>query len=169
MEPNQNTNEIETNEKDYLAEIENLKANTVNRAQYNKILEDNKRLIQTVARNDERARAEEEAAKKVEKIDVTECRRKLFQDGGSLSNLEYIENALKLRKGIMEDSGIDPFLPIGNRISPTKEDVETANRVAEAFQSCIDYADGDSQLFTQELQRITKDIPMSSMINNKRR
>ena len=69
----------------------------------------------------------------------------------------------------MDDGGIDPFLPIGNRISPTKEDIETANRVAEAFQSCIDYAEGDSQLFTQELQRITNDIPMSSMINNKRR
>lgn len=162
-------NVVETNEKDYLAEIENLKANTVNREQYNKILEDNKRLIQTVARNDARARAEEEAAKPIEKIDVNECRRKLFQDGGNLSNLEYIENALKLRKGIMDDGGIDPFLPIGNRISPTKEDIETANRVAEAFQSCIEYADGDSQLFTQELQRITKDIPMSSMINNKRR
>ena len=165
----QKENVVETNEKDYLAEIENLKANTVNREQYNKILEDNKRLIQTVARNNERAKAEEEAAKKVEKIDVDECRRKLFQDGGNLSNLEYVENALKLRKGIMDDGGIDPFLPIGNRISPTKEDVETANRVAEAFQSCIDYADGDSQLFTQELQRITNDIPMSSMINNKRR
>lgn len=165
----QKENVVETNEKDYLAEIENLKANTVNREQYTKILEDNKRLIQTVARNDERARAGEAAAKKVEKIDVNECRRKLFQDGGNLSNLEYVENALKLRKGIMDDSGIDPFLPIGKRISPTKEDVETANRVAEAFQSCIDYAEGDSQLFTQELQRITKDIPMSSMINNKRR
>ena len=150
----QKENVVETNEKDYLAEIENLKANTVNREQYNKILEDNKRLIQTVARNNERAKAEEEAAKKVEKIDVNECRRKLFQDGGNLSNLEYIENALKLRKGIMDDGGIDPFLPIGNRISPTKEDIETANRVAEAFQSCIDYAEGDSQLFTNLLSII---------------
>lgn len=165
----QKENVVETNEKDYLAEIENLKANTVNREQYTKILEDNKRLIQTVARNDERARAGEAAAKKVEKIDVNECRRKLFQDGGNLSNLEYVENALKLRKGIMDDGGIDPFLPIGNRISPTKEDVETANSVAEAFQNCIDYAEGDSQLFTQELQRITKDVPMSPIINNKRR
>src|SRR5574344_1303213 len=90
----QKENVVETNEKDYLAEIENLKANTVNREQYNKILEDNKRLIQTVARNEERAKAEEEAAKQVEKIDVNECRRKLFQDGGNLSNLEYVENAL---------------------------------------------------------------------------
>ena len=54
----QKENVVETNEKDYLAEIENLKANTVNREQYNKMLEDNKRLIQTVARNKERAKGE---------------------------------------------------------------------------------------------------------------
>ena len=52
----------------------------------------------------------------------------------------------------------DPFLPIGKQIMPTNEDIEAANRVAEVFQSCVDYAEGDSAVFTNELQRRTIDI-----------
>ena len=64
----QNSN-VADNTPDYLAEIERLKSNTVDKSQYEKLLEDNKKLIQTVARNDERARANE-AAKNNEKIDI---------------------------------------------------------------------------------------------------
>ena len=50
MEGN-NSNPVETNEKDYLSEIKRLKENSVSKEDYQKILEENRKLIQTVARN----------------------------------------------------------------------------------------------------------------------
>ena len=153
-QPNPN---VVDNTPDYLAEIERLKSNTVDKTQYEKLLEDNKKLIQTIARNDERAKANEAAKNNEQPIDINKLREKMFNPNNNLNNLEYIKSALELRKGLMDRGEPDPFLPIGNKISPTAEDVETANRVAKAFQSCVEYADGDPELFTQELQRITRD------------
>lgn len=153
-QPNPN---VVDNTPDYLAEIERLKSNTVDKTQYEKLLEDNKKLIQTIARNDERAKANEAAKNNEQPIDINKLREKMFNPNNTLNNLEYIKSALQLRKGLMDKGEPDPFLPIGNKITPTAEDVETAERVAKAFQSCVDYADGDPELFTQELQRITRD------------
>ena len=153
-QPNPN---VVDNTPDYLAEIERLKSNTVDKTQYEKLLEDNKKLIQTIARNDERAKANEAAKNNEQPIDINKLREKMFNPNNTLNNLDYIKSALELRKGLMDRGEPDPFLPIGNKISPTAEDVETAERVAKAFQSCVDYADGDPELFTQELQRITRD------------
>ena len=153
-QPNPN---VVDNTPDYLAEIERLKSNTVDKTQYEKLLEDNKKLIQTIARNDERAKANEAAKNNEQPIDIDKLREKMFNPNNTLNNLDYIQSALQLRKGLMDKGEPDPFLPIGNKITPTAEDVETAERVAKAFQSCVDYADGDPELFTQELQRITRD------------
>ena len=43
-----NSNPVETNEKDYLSEIERLKENSVSKEDYQKLLEENRKLIQTV-------------------------------------------------------------------------------------------------------------------------
>ena len=48
-------------------------------------------------------------------------------------------------------------MPVGKRITPTDEDISAANRVATVLQECVDYAQGDSQAFTNELQRRTID------------
>ena len=74
-----------------------------------------------------------------------------------MTNLDYITKAMKLRKALMDKGEKDPFLPSGKNIIPTDEDIKTAERVAEAYQHCIDVADGDPDVFTQELQRITVD------------
>ena len=47
----------------------------------------------------------------------------------------------------------DPFLPVGKRIVPEQSDIEAANRVAEHLRECIEIANGDSAVFTNELQR----------------
>ena len=50
---------------------------------------------------------------------------------------------------------------------PTNEDYEAAQKVADAFQSCIDVAEGDPEIFTRELMRITKDAAPLVKINPK--
>ena len=74
-----------------------------------------------------------------------------------LNNLEYITKTLELRDALLEKGEPDPFLPISSKNTPTIEEITKANNVAEAFRSCVEYAAGDSEIFTQELMRITND------------
>ena len=98
---------------------------------------------------------------KVEKLDIKQLRNELFNS--ELNNLQYIDKTLQLRKALIDAGEPDPFIPSGSKYSPTNEDIDAANRVAEGLQHCVDYANeygGDSEVFTNELQRITIDIPM---------
>ena len=71
------------------------------------------------------------------------------------NNLDYVKLALELRSSLIAEGKPDPFLPMGSQIAPTADDVEKAEKVAQVYQECIDYVDGDSKLFTQELMRRT--------------
>lgn len=74
------------------------------------------------------------------------------------ANIQYMEKALALRKALMDKGEEDPFLPIGRKINPTQEDRDAAERAAKIYQQALDYARGDSEAFTNELQRLTRDI-----------
>lgn len=92
------------------------------------------------------------------KVDVEELRKDLFDGKKRLSNLEYWEKALALREELMARGETDPFLPVGAKIVPEESDIEAANRVATIVKECIEFANGDSAIFTNELQRRTIDV-----------
>ena len=50
--------------------------------------------------------------------------------------------------------------PDGHQFSFSDDDRRDAQRVADALQSCVDTADGNSAIFTNELQRILKDTSL---------
>ena len=152
-EENTNQNAVEDNTPDYIGEIQKLRDNTVSKEDYERLREENKRLISSLA-NGESIGVEPEA-----KPDINELRKKVFENEHQ-SNLEYWESALNLRQALIDSGENDPFLPYGHKIVPTTEDVECANRVAEVVKECIEYADGDSQLFTNELNRRTVDVAL---------
>ena len=136
---------------EYIEAIKEIKANSVPRDEFETLEKEKKDLLKALI---EGGQIDQQTAK--EKPDINALRAELFNEDNKLTNLEYAKKALALRSAMMEETGQDIFLPYGANISPTPADAEAAERVANAFQSCIDYADGDSQLFTQELQRITK-------------
>lgn len=144
--------EASDNNQMYLDEIQNLKANSVSKDEYAKLQEDNKRLLKSLVNGTPAP----DGQGSPEKVDINALRKDLFMNE-NLSNLEYAQNALKLRQELIDSGQPDPFLPQGVNINPTSEDREAANRVAEVMQECIDYADGDSQVFTAELMRRTND------------
>lgn len=138
---------------DYIDAIKDLKQNTVAKSDYEALKADNKKLLDTLVNGQ---------LPNTEPVKPTynkeELRESLFRHGEDLSNLEYVDKALKLRQAILDEGGMDPFLPTGKKIVPTDTDIECANRVAAVMQECVDYADGDSQIFTQELMRRTVDV-----------
>ena len=147
---------VEDNTNDYIAQIKNLKENSVSKDDYNKLKADNKKLIDALANGTQVEGVVEPKVSAVDKIN--ELRTKLFSKGSNLSNLEYCKTAVELRDALIENGERDPFLPFGHNVVATESDHETAERVANVMRECIDYADGDSDIFTNELQRRSVDV-----------
>lgn len=135
---------------DYLAAINELKQNSVNREDYNKLKAENKKLLDSIV-NGVPVEVQSPQRKSTEELRAAYLKE-------DQTNLEYISNALKLREALISEGKPDPFLPIGEQILPTDEDIAAANKVASVLQECVDYAEGDSAVFTNELQRRLVDV-----------
>ena len=152
------TGTVEDNTQDYLAAIKELKQNSVDRSEYDKLRAENKKLIDAVVNG--QPGQEEQVVVKHSKEQIDDLRNELFNSPKELNNLEYITKAMELREALMENGEPDPFLPVGKQISPTRDDLEGAEKVAQVYKECIDYAEGDSEVFTNELMRRTRDVKL---------
>ena len=137
--------EVDNNQ--YIDAIKSLKENTVERSKYEELKAETTRLLESIVNGEEI----EVEAKDVNT--VQSLRNDLFKENSGLSNLEYAEKALELREKLISEGKPDPFVPIGSQYTPTAEDEAAAQRVADVLKTCIEYAEGDNQIFTNELQR----------------
>ena len=156
MNENNTTNPATENEEavDYIAAINELKANSVDREKYNRLKDENQRLLDTLVSG-----GQLEQDKVAPKETAADLRKALYGNGcDGLSNLDYWDKTLKLREMIMEEGNPDPFVPTGHNVVATDTDRAAAQKVAEVVKHCIDVAEGDSLVFTNELQRLTADV-----------
>ena len=143
----QTTETIDNNQ--YIEALNQLKANSVDKADYDKLKAENKKLLDSIVNGTEIAQAQ-----LMEKADINELRKKLFTSGDDgLSSLEYADTALKLRQRLIEEGNEDPFVPHGSQYSPTQIDYDRADRVAAVLQECVDNAEGDDATFLAELKK----------------
>ena len=147
------TGAVDDTQVDYLEAIKNLKENTVDKAKYEQSEAERKRLLNMVV-NGQTVDVPEEPKHR----EVSVIRNELFNK--EHSNLDYVKLSLELRNALIAEGQPDPFLPVGRQISPTRDDEEIAEKVAQVYQECVDFAEGDSELFTNELMRRTKDIKL---------
>ena len=147
---------VEDNTNDYIDQIKKLKENSVSKDDYNKLKADNKKLIDALASGNQIPGVVEPKIDAVDKIN--ELRSKLFSKRSNLNNLDYCKTAVELRDALIENGERDPFLPFGHNVLATDSDYESAERVANVMKECIDYADGNDDIFTNELQRRTVDV-----------
>ena len=152
------TGTVEDNTQDYIEAIQALKQNSVDRSEYDKLRAENKKLIDAVVNG--QPGQEEPVVSKHSKEQIDELRNDLFNSPKELNNLEYITKAMELREALIENGEPDPFLPVGKQISPTRDDIEGAEKVAQVYKECIEYAEGDSEVFTNELMRRTRDVKL---------
>lgn len=145
------TGAVDDPQQDYLEAIKNLKQNTVDKAKYEQSEAERKRLLNMVV-NGQTVDVPEEPKHR----EIGVIRNELFNK--EHNNLDYIKLSLELRNALIAEGKPDPFLPYGRQISPTREDEEIAEKVAQVYQECVDFAEGDSELFTNELMRRTKDV-----------
>lgn len=143
-------NQVTDTSIDYISAINEMKQNSVDRAAYDKLRAENKQLLNTLVNGQKL----DEPVIKEEPVDIDGLRSKLFNTKHKdMNNLEFVENALKLREALINNGEMDPFVPVGNKITPTDEDFQKAEKVAKVLQECVDYADGNPAVFVDELKR----------------
>lgn len=138
----------------YIDTIADMRRTSVSREEYDRVRNENKQLLTSIVSGQAYESGSTEPAPKP---DVDALRKDLFGGDCQLTNLEYWQKALTLRQAIIDEGGKDCFLPYGSKIAPTDEDRQKAENVAKVVSECIEYADGDSNIFTTELQRRTVD------------
>lgn len=143
----------ETTDVDYIQAIQELKANSVSKDQYMKLKDENSKLLKSLINGETL-----EATDVTTAPDIQELRKDLYGGEAHFTNLEYISKVLELRDAVIERGERDPFLPYGSKVMPDNNDIECANRVATILKDCIEYADGDSGVFTAEVQRRMIDV-----------
>jgi hypothetical protein len=141
--------EVEDNASRYIAALDEMRANTVDRREYEKVMNENQRLIDAVMKGDKIT------AKEETKVDVNQLRKELYGGETELSNLNYISKTLELREALIKKGERDPFLPVGDKTVLTADMKDSANEVADLLKHCVQFADGDSGLFDAELSRHT--------------
>ena len=147
---------VEDNTNDYIDQIKKLKESSVSKDDYNKLKADNKKLIDALASG---TKIEGKVEPKIDAVEnINNLRKKLFSKENGLNNLDYWKTVVQLRDALIENGERDTFRPFGHNVIATDSDIETANRVANVMRECIDYADGDSDIFTNEFQRRTVDV-----------
>lgn len=139
---------------DYIEAIKDLKQNSVERSKYDNLRAENKKLLDALV-NGQAAPVEE----KKEPVDIKKLREQTFYNENQ-TDLEYITNVLALRKALMEQGEVDPFVPNGKKIAPTDADLVAAQRVADGLQEMVDVAEGNNTVFLNEYQRNVGDIAL---------
>ena len=142
----------ETNQEnnDYINAINELKQNSVDKSEYDKLKAENKKLLDALVNN------KQLDANPVANKSIAELRKAYLEPGQT--NLELCTNALALRSALINAGESDPFLPIGKNIAPSTEDVSCAEHVAAVLDECISIANGNNAVFNNEIERRLVDV-----------
>ena len=149
----QDTNQYQ----EYIDQINELKSNSVSRAEYDKIREENRTLLSNIVNGTGGSRVEETPAAPAESLN--DLRNRVFTN--SKSDIEYVAGILEIRDRVMAEGGADPFVNDNDRYAATDDDKANAQKLAEGLRHCLDVADGNNDVFFQELTRITRDTPIT--------
>ena len=127
-------------EQDYLATIQELKQNTVSREVYDKMRDENKKLLETIING-----GQMEAPAENTNIDYkAECSKLLTE--GKHTNLDYVKKALEIRNAGLKE-GVDMAMPFGPKAEYSENDAEIADFIANKLQELVDKADGNPSAF----------------------
>lgn len=144
---NESQQENVDNSIDYIEAIKEMKQNSVSRDAYDKLKEENQKLIKSLV-NGEAYQGQEE--KPV--YDIDQLRKDLFNDDAM--DINKVRTILDLRQALMDQGEVDPFADMGN-IEPTEEELATAQKVADGLEYCLENSQGDNKLFMSNLYMIT--------------
>ena len=148
---------------DYIEQIEKLKENTVDKAEYESLKAENKKLVETLATRKTNESTPNEEPKK----DIS----KLWKEFRSIKSgdCKLWSNALEIRDETIKQEGYDPFTSPDKELSHNKNEMEAYENVAKVVKDCLEQAKGDDEVFRSVLKSRTYDDPSLVMyLKNKK-
>ena len=117
---------------DYISAINEIKQNTVSKEAYNKVVEDNRKLLDSLVHGTGNGQDQEQKPKEP---NIDALRGELYgSESNNMTNLEYVDKTLQLRKALMDKGEKDPFVAkAGKDYSPELVDFQKAERVASTL------------------------------------
>lgn len=151
MAENETVENTQEPEIDYIETINQLKANSVNKSEYEKLKAENQKLLKSIINGEEIP-----ASSIPQETSKDDLRKELYGgEGFQGSPIEFWKKTLDLREKVIDEDGYDPFVPKGRQAVVTAADYEVADRVASVVRDVIEYANGDDALFVSELNKRT--------------
>lgn len=150
----------------YIDAIKDYQNNYVPKARFEKLQNENKQLVASLT-NGELIAAANPQVSSVEKKPITELIKEMKKPK---SSIEMVEKALEFRERVLEETGEDCFVNcLSTHSIPTEESYRNAQKTADIYRECLDYANGDNEVFINELQRRMVDNPMANIRNTNNR
>lgn len=140
-----------------LAQIAELKENTVSKEKYDGVMEDYRTMADAVM-NGQAFNNNSEST--TEKKDYNAMANEVVFGKRKESSLEYVTQALAARKAALEQ-GVNINMPFGPKAQYSENDEAETERIAAGLQWCVDQANGDPDQFNLALNSIMIDnMPM---------
>lgn len=172
MNENDNNTTVDITTEDptqkYIDKITEIQKNSVPRAEYEKAMNENKKLLDAMVNGSSAIEQERVEAKPT----IEEMRNTLYgKDCEDIMDIKYVENLVNLRDTLLQETDVDYGAPTGSQLHADYNDLQSSQRVTDGLRHCLEVADGNQEVFFQELTRITSDggMSVSRKINNKRR
>ena len=158
----QQTNETQENDYQYYIDaIKDYQTNYVPKARFEKLQNENKQLVASLTNGELIAAAKPQVT---EKKQINELIKEMKKPK---SSIEMVEKALEFRERVLEETGEDCFVNcLSTHSIPTEDSYKNAQKTADIYRECLDYANGDNEVFINELQRRMIDNPMANIKNS---
>lgn len=123
--------QVDSNE--YIEAITKLKETTVSKDQYNKLKEENKKLLDSIVNGNE----VDVPVKKTEKPNIKELYNKLMDGEHPLNNYEYMQVFMQIKDAVEDQHGVDPTIPVGRKFSPEAADLLEIQQANDTFSEIL--------------------------------
>ena len=132
----------------YIEELSALRANSVEKSEYERILAENAKLANALASGIRVEEPEPEV-----KVNIPELRKTLLTKQYK-NDMEYFKDMKTLRDAILEQEGVDPF--VNSSSSNLSAEKLRAERVSDLIDYALEESDGDpvkfSAVFNSKIQ-----------------
>lgn len=158
MQDDNQRNETEQDENvDYIEAIKELKNTTVPKDQYQRLREENKKLLNAVLNGQEvQGTPKTETVENLQQ-ELKDLKKDLSQaQEEGMSNLEYVSKSLKYRDTAIKLGLQDPFVP-NSPLGPDDNDFQTAKKVADRLQEIVDQSNGNPLVFRNLFDELVRD------------
>lgn len=145
---------VEGMEQDYLATIQELKQNTVSREAYDKMRDENKKLLETIING-----GQMEAPAENTNIDYNKLLHETIFEKKS-NNLDYIDAFVTAYESAVKE-GIKYAMPFGPKAEYSEMDEEVCDFTAKKLREIIDKSNGNEKSFNFLLdQEMVDNMPV---------